>query len=262
MVGAILLESIRYSLRVTGWKNLTAIHYPVLGAAFMLLFTMFVETHEALLQAPHALLTLAGLTRTVAQLLIVGVSYIRTMTIQNFKKGSKIVTYAVTVIFVLFIVFQRVVGTIAEWQPVNIQLLQATRIGINICSVIGVLYFELYTTLVIYGSSNAGIGSMTDEKSLIKTIPFRVKALAYSYTFGIVFVFVYQLILASLRFAGRPVGATNLMTVGWALILKRIMEFKEEYEFVRDGSHINQSSQIRSAAAKALRSMESGTEHT
>jgi hypothetical protein len=263
MVGAIFLDSIKYGLRVKNWKNIQALHYPVLASALMLLLTMCIDGHDSLIQGPHGLITFAGITRTIAQLLIVGVCFIRTMTIHRVKKGYKIVTYAITAGFVIFIVFQRVVGTIAEWQTVNTQLLQATRIGINICSVIGVLYFELYTTFIIYGSSNAVQNSVTSGGKPAKSIPMSIRALAYSYTFGIVFVFVYQLVLASLRFAGQRVTATNLMNLGWALILKRIMEFRDDYEVVRDssqsgmGSQMSQASQVRSNGVKPLMSVES-----
>ena len=116
----------------------------------------------------------------------------------------------------------RIINTVDDTSnpsPIPSEIRQFMRILLNTTAAICVLYFETYITFAI-NKAAAGVQG--------RSVPEAYKRHIFALSAYISLIFLTQALLQFLRLV-KATSFAPFYGLGWSLVLKRIVEFKEEY---------------------------------
>ncbi|KAI8810651.1 hypothetical protein BJ742DRAFT_799619 [Cladochytrium replicatum] len=235
LVGGLLLDCVKYVLGVKTFVNV--VNVSVVIAVVGLIVSQAIDAHGPLVSIPLGLFSgwiqlfgIWGVTLTCTM---------RSSTIHTLRPEFKWITYGSAALVVLVTLAVRVVNTVNDISDLNSDpslkipsnIRQALRVVLNSVALLAALYYELVTTAVIYDARNrtAEHGEVTSKR--LK----RPDKLVLFYTALITAVFLVQAILQLVRI-WQPSTIAPFYPLGWSMLLKRIMEFKDEYKLKMESS--------------------------
>ena len=224
--GALVLDLIKILCTTT--QNLT--NGTMLGACVALCVSILIDAHVRFIADPFTRgsadlfsgwLQMAGVWMTLFLLVKRARAY------HYADRKLQVVTNSLAALLLIVTFVVRLINTVNDAaaingakEPISADARQAMRIILNTTACVTALYFETYITFAI----NRATAGAANGKNISKGYRNHIFALS---TY-ISLIFLTQALLQFLRLVGVTTFAP-FYGFGWSIVLKRIVEFKEEY---------------------------------
>ncbi|KAI8898009.1 hypothetical protein BC833DRAFT_591420 [Globomyces pollinis-pini] len=234
MVGSLIIDFIK--LTVLSVKPIPRASKIILIAVVLMIISLVISATRKSQSVETAFILgiIGNYILLIATMLIAYFSYLRTSILHTFKPNLKYLSISLMVAFVLMAWTVRIINTINDVNQFNEQeasislmVQQVSRCGLILIASLFVLYFETYTTLQIFKT----IGSSSQNESHISN-QRRIETYAKLLSSLIFIMFLLSFLFQLLLLFDINVGFTPLYTIGWSLMLKRMIEFKTDFNSI------------------------------
>ncbi|KAI8898008.1 hypothetical protein BC833DRAFT_591419 [Globomyces pollinis-pini] len=251
MVGSLMIDFIK--LTVLSVKPIPrASTFILIALVFMIISLVISATRRSQPSYTGFILGIIGqYLQLLAIMLIVYLSYLRTSILHTFQPRIENISKVLIVAFVPMAWTVRIINTINDVNQfknreatVSFITQQVTRCTLILIASIFVLYFETYTTLQIFKT----IGNTLQHASHLSNQK-RIEIYAKLLSFLILIMFLLSFAFQLLMIFDITVGFTPLYSIGWSLVLKRMIEFKTDFNTLMnslfsDGLPLSSSSPV------------------